>query len=88
MDLLRKQLKWRCRRGMRELDAVFDGYLEQVYDSLPTSQQELFARLLDEPDPTLYAWITGRTEPADAALTAQLRHVLDVYQAQLVKERT
>ena len=88
MDLLRKRLKWRCRRGMRELDAVFDGYLERVYDTLPVAQQELFARLLDETDPILYAWITGRAEPDDAALAVLLRHVLDVYQAQLVKQRT
>ncbi|MCC6202164.1 MAG: succinate dehydrogenase assembly factor 2 [Gammaproteobacteria bacterium] len=87
MDLIRKQLKWRCRRGMRELDAVFGGYLERAYDALPAEQQRLFARLLDESDPTLYAWVTGRTSPDDAALAAQLRQVLDDYHAHLLSER-
>ena len=27
----RRQLRWQCRRGMRELDTLLSGYLEQRY---------------------------------------------------------
>lgn len=87
MDLVRKRLKWRCRRGMRELDAVFDGYLERVYDTLPAEQRIGFAKLLDESDPTLYGWLTGRGEPDDPSLRALLQHVLDSYHEQLQSDR-
>ena len=58
-----KQLRWRCRRGTRELDMLLLGFLERDYPQLNTEQQALFGMLLDEADPDLYAWITGKEQP-------------------------
>ena len=47
-------------------------YLDQHYASASPDEQRLFAALLELPDPQLYAYLTGRETPDDAALT----HVL------------
>ena len=59
------QLRWRCRRGTREMDLLLLRFLERDYTHLGAREQSLFGALLDEADPDLYAWITGQTEPAN-----------------------
>ncbi len=54
------RLRWKCRRGMLELDAWLAGFVDEVYPGLDAEQQAAFARLLDEEDPDLYDWLTGR----------------------------
>ena len=59
------RLRWRCRRGTREMDLLLLRFLEQGYPRLNPAEKTLFAALLDEADPDLYAWLTGQSEPAD-----------------------
>ncbi len=59
------RLRWRCRRGTREMDLLLLRFLEQDYPLLDARDQSLFGALLDEADPDLYAWITGQAEPAN-----------------------
>jgi len=59
------RLRWRCRRGMRELDAVLAGFLEQAFADLPSAELGRLAAILDLPDPELYAYLVGKREPAD-----------------------
>jgi antitoxin CptB len=59
------KLRWRCRRGMKELDVVLLGYLERYYMQAPAKEQEAFADLLELQDPQLYAFIIGREIPTD-----------------------
>ena len=59
------QLRWRCRRGTREMDMLLLRFLEQGYPRLSAGDQSLFGDLLDEADPDLYAWITGQAQPAN-----------------------
>ena len=60
------RLRWRCRRGMRELDQLLGWYLETRYphDDAPT--QRAFEALLDAQDPDLWNWFCGRGAPAQA----------------------
>jgi antitoxin CptB len=60
------QLRWRCRRGMRELDVVLERYLEQRYASAPETEQQAFESLLDLPDPQLFAYLMRRETPVDS----------------------
>ena len=62
------KLKWRCRRGMRELDVVLERYLEQRYACAPVAEQQAFESLLDLPDPQLFAYLMRRETPADSYL--------------------
>ena len=59
------QLRWRCRRGMRELDVLLERYLRERYPSAPAVEQQAFAALLEEPDPQLFAYVVQREAPAD-----------------------
>jgi antitoxin CptB len=62
------QLRWRCRRGMRELDVLLLEYLEQRYSRADPAEQKGFVALLELQDPVLYAYMTGRDTPADPIL--------------------
>lgn len=70
------RLRWHCRRGMLELDLLLAGFLDTQYADLAPDQQQLFARLLDYPDPVLSDWLSGSSVPGDAptrALVALIR---------------
>ena len=59
------RLRWRCRRGMKELDEVLLHYLDEVYPGASEQQQAAFCRLLDYEEPDLLAFVTRRGRPAD-----------------------
>lgn len=54
------QLRWRCRRGMRELDRAFVYVLNDVYAQRDAAFQETFARFTEEQDPDILAMLSGR----------------------------
>jgi hypothetical protein len=45
------RLKWRCRRGLLELDLILQGFLERRFARLDAAEKALFGELLDTPDP-------------------------------------
>jgi len=69
-DPERSRLAWRCRRGMKELDALLLAWLQGAYDSAGAEDRARFAALLVLPDPLLLRYLTGVERPADAALSA------------------
>jgi antitoxin CptB len=70
----RARLRWRCRRGMRELDILMCGYLEQSYDGASEADRAAFRALLELPDPELLYYFTGRQAPDDP----ELRRLVDL----------
>ncbi|MEJ1139763.1 succinate dehydrogenase assembly factor 2 [Stenotrophomonas sp. CCNWLW162] len=58
-DVLLKKLRWRCRRGMRELDQLFGRYLDHEWSTAPTEECEVFLFLLDCEDDKLWRWFMG-----------------------------
>ena len=60
------KLRWRCRRGMRELDAVLQSFLASA-SALEEKDLSRFEAILDLPDPELFAYLTGRSVPQDPA---------------------
>ena len=56
----KSRLRWACRRGMLELDALFERFLDNHYDSLGADQQQAFEDLLDCTDDQLFKWLFGR----------------------------
>lgn len=67
------RLRWRCRRGMRELDVLLERYLQERYPSAPAAEQQAFAALLEVPDPQLFAYVVQREVPEDP----EWAHVID-----------
>lgn len=64
-------LKWRCRRGTKELDLILNKYLDEYYSAPESSVDEAskgaFKELLNLEDPILYAMLLGDIEPENAA---------------------
>ena len=61
------RLRWRCRRGVREMDILFQGFLTSCYPALDMDQQRMFEALLNEADLDILAWIMGKSEPDNPA---------------------
>ncbi len=60
---LAKRVRWKCRRGMLELDVLISKFFESEFTNLSAEEQELFAAFLEESDPELYAWLLGHEKP-------------------------
>lgn len=69
------KLRWRCRRGMRELDELLTRYLDEQYSHAPAAQQSAFRDLLESPDPLIYAYFLGRHTPSDPILSLVLERI-------------
>lgn len=61
-----KRLRWRCRRGTRELDALLGGWLDAHAASLDEARCAAFDALLNQQDPVLWDWLMGHAEPQRA----------------------
>lgn len=57
------RLRWRTRRGLRELDLVLQRYLDRHYPSAPEKERQAFVELLEQPDADILDWLLGRAEP-------------------------
>lgn len=72
----RERLRWRCRRGMLELDIVLGRFVERHYAGLDEAQQAVFDTLLEMPDSELWDMITGKVMPQEKS-----RAVLELLQS-------
>jgi antitoxin CptB len=56
----RERLKWKCRRGLLELDIVLQRFMQQTPPQGEAAR--LLDRLLDLPDNDLWDIVAGRSE--------------------------
>ena len=73
-----RRLRWRCRRGMRELDRLLERYLDLRWAAASEAERGVFLRLLDCEDDRLWRWFLGHETPPDADLAALVQHVRDL----------
>jgi len=57
------KLRWRCRRGMKELDILLSRYVDERFCAASNQEQEAFRRLLEAQDSLLYAYCLGSERP-------------------------
>ena len=57
------RIRWRCRRGLLELDLVLEAFLARGYGRLDAGERALFDELLEHPDGELLDLALGRREP-------------------------
>jgi len=69
------QLRWRCRRGMKELDVLLAHYVDTEFCAAPMEEQQAFMRLLEVQDPVLYGYFVAHY-PAPADLEQIVQRVL------------
>ncbi|WMJ07751.1 succinate dehydrogenase assembly factor 2 [Nitrosomonas sp. sh817] len=55
-----ERARWRCRRGMLELDIVLQRFMNHYYADLGAQELAQFERLLSLADNDLWDLITGR----------------------------
>jgi antitoxin CptB len=60
------RLRWRCRRGIKEMDIVLQRFLENNYPALSPQLQAQFELILDESDLDIMDWILGRSSPENS----------------------
>lgn len=70
-----RRLRWRSRRGMRELDQLFERWLDQCWTASTESGRGVFRRLLDCEDDRLWKWFLDQERPADAELDALVQTI-------------
>ncbi len=69
------KLKWHCRRGMRELDLLLEGFLEQRFQTLSPADRDGFERLLDCRNEDLMDWLMEGGTPEDEQLASVVRQI-------------
>ncbi len=70
-----ERLRWQCRRGLLELDLLFEAFLDSGYSSLSNADKEIFNRFLEYQDQTLQAWLLGKESPEDEAMVRMAKLV-------------
>jgi len=66
------RLRWKCRRGMLELDIMLQSFLENGYSKLEPEDINYFEQLLDYEDNPLFELLMGKMQPANPAM----KHVI------------
>ncbi len=72
------KLRWRCRRGMHELDVLLESWLLELYPQVSDSQRRLFSRLLEFPDPLLWDWLILSKPCPDPELAELCQAIVEI----------
>jgi len=62
------RLRWRCRRGMKELDILLERLAQRLPSEASASECRVFGELLELPDPVLAGYLLGGETPAEPHL--------------------
>ena len=63
-----ERVRWRCRRGLLELDVILKEFLDEQYLKLTVAEQLAFDQLLTTQDHTLLAYMHGVENPPENEL--------------------
>ena len=63
-----RQLYWRSRRGLLELELLLVPFMRDCYGELSPETQRSYAKLLESEDLDIYDWLQGRCQPDDESL--------------------
>ena len=73
------RLRWRCRRGMRELDLLLEHFLGSGYAALDEEGRQRFEELLAEQDDALFGWFYQGEVPADHGMAQLVERIRGEY---------
>ena len=75
---LLQRVRWRCRRGLLELDIIFGRFIDTHYAELSDAERQIFDEFLDMPDNPLWDMISGRQIAESDAQVALLEKIKSV----------
>lgn len=76
IQLSEQAIRWRCRRGTRELDQQLQRFVEQRYACLNEQDKAAFSRLLDMEDPLLADYLSGALTEGNTEIDANIYHII------------
>ncbi|WP_367605599.1 succinate dehydrogenase assembly factor 2 [Legionella sp. W05-934-2] len=79
------KIAWQCRRGLLELDIIFNHILEHHLDAMTEGEFEKFEKLLHHQDSYLYAWLMEFEQPTDKEDQDSVQFVLSLYHTNAIK---
>ena len=86
---LRKRLLFRSwHRGTREMDLILGRFAELNLEAMDRDQLDGYARLLENTDPDLYNWLTGRERLPDGIEKDLWRLLMASFPPDGIKETT
>ena len=62
------QLRWQCRRGIKEVEVILAPFFETHFSTLSTALKDQFVALLAAEDIDLFEWLTQKNYPEDGPL--------------------
>jgi antitoxin CptB len=68
-------MRWKCRRGMLELDLLLRDFLDNGFETLDEAGRRQFDQMLDYPDAVLLEWLMGRIPPTDKDVAEIVRRI-------------
>ncbi|MDH5423838.1 MAG: succinate dehydrogenase assembly factor 2 [Gammaproteobacteria bacterium] len=68
-------LRWRCRRGMLELDLMLQSFVDNEVAALTSTELEVFDRLLDYPDQLLLELFLDQTQSSDKDISQFVKRI-------------
>jgi antitoxin CptB len=69
------RLRWRCRRGMLENDLILTRFLDSCGERITDAELVALESMLQLSDNDLWEMLSGRQEPADAAVMPLLERL-------------
>jgi antitoxin CptB len=76
LDERRRRLLYRSwHRGLREMDLIMGRFVDATIDRLDDTELDALERLMEVPDPEVYAWVLADEAPPahDSPLLQRLR---------------
>jgi antitoxin CptB len=78
LDARRRRLLFRAwHRGTREMDLIMGRFADAMIGELSEAELDAFERLAEQPEPDVYAWITGDRPVPPEQDTAVFRKMRD-----------
>ncbi|HEY5777079.1 MAG TPA: succinate dehydrogenase assembly factor 2 [Xanthomonadales bacterium] len=68
-------MRWQSRRGMKELDVLFEAFFIRQSESLLAGDWPELESVLGQEDDVLLDWISGRNLPSDPAVLALISNL-------------
>ena len=74
-------LRWRCRRGMLELDLMLQSFVDKEVPRLSQDKLVVFDRLLDYPDQVLLELFLNQTQSSDKDISHFVKRIREATNA-------
>lgn len=78
------KITWQCRRGLLELDIIFNHIVENCLSKMTEAEIDSFETLLHHHDSHLYAWLMGFEQPEDKETQNSVQFIASCYQRQKI----